>query len=239
MKVFPTIEEQERFYNDYWRELKPFGASKLSRIIKILEYFQIIRRSIPTPKIIDFGCGDGRCVAFWNELGSATGIDLSSEAVNMASKRYPFITFRSGDAINSGYHNESFDVIVSQEVIEHIENQVAYLNECHRLLRKDGFLILTTPNKYVFDRKIGGNYSNQPIEKILLPTELKNMIQDKFMILKFESTTIAKGDYGIYRIISNPYFVSILSKLRLDKVRRKIMSRYLFGLHLCVLAKKK
>ena len=69
-----------------------------------------------------------------------------------------------------------YDVVISQEVIEHIEDQEKYLENCFRVLKKGGYLIMTTPNKKVFDHMKDGNWSKQPIEKILTPKSFKNLI---------------------------------------------------------------
>ena len=45
-----------------------------------------------------------------------------------------------------------FDVVVSQEVIAHVPDQAAYLEKAADVLRRDGYLIITTPNKFVVDR---------------------------------------------------------------------------------------
>jgi 2-polyprenyl-3-methyl-5-hydroxy-6-metoxy-1,4-benzoquinol methylase len=147
--------KQIEFYNNYWKDLSKFGSYKLKRISKIITLLNIAKKTKKKPKILDLGCGDGRCCAIWNEIGNTTGLDLSETAMQVASKRYPFISFQSGDGTNTSFKNNSFDIIISQEVIEHIEIQSEYLNECYRLLSSDGLLILTTPNKLLRPKKWG------------------------------------------------------------------------------------
>jgi len=235
----PSLTQQAQFYNKYWAELKPFGSYKVARIVKIVQYLSFISKHVKKPSILDLGCGDGRCVSIWNEFGRAAGLDLSDEAMKAARTRYPFLEFSSGDATATSFKENSFDVIVSQEVIEHIENQGAYVSECSRLLKNDGYLIITTPNKYFFDRTIKGNYSRQPIEKILLPSELKEVLEKKFTILKFESIIFAAANKGIYRLLSNKILIAILKKIKLNFIREELMNKFHLGVHLCILARKK
>src|SRR5688572_18407662 len=235
----PTLSEQTQFYNQYWSKLKSFGSYKVARIVKILQYLAIVCKSRKNPQILDLGCGDGRCVAIWNEFGKATGLDLSDEAMKAAKSRYPFLEFFQGDATATTFPSETFDVIISQEVIEHIEDQPAYIDECHRLLRANGCLILTTPNKYYFDRTEKGNYSRQPIEKILLPGELKQLLVGKFEIIKMESIVFAGANKGVYRIVTNSLVVAAFKTLGLEFLRHEFMSRFNLGVHLCVMAIKK
>jgi ubiquinone/menaquinone biosynthesis C-methylase UbiE len=44
------------------------------------------------------------------------------------------------------FSNNQFDYVVAGEIIEHLENPKAFLDEVYRILKKDGYLILTTPN---------------------------------------------------------------------------------------------
>lgn len=235
----PTLHDQEQFYDAYWSRLKPYGRFKAARVSKIVEYLSEIKIKRIGSEILDLGCGDGRSVAIWNIFGKATGLDLSPAAVAHAKKAYPGLDYFSGDALHTPFNNQTFDIIVSQEVIEHIEEQQLYIDECHRLLRDNGYLVLTTPNKYYFDRVKGGNYSKQPIEKIMESGQLRALVESKFSILKLESIVIAPADYGIYRLLFNKIVVALFRATRLDFLRKEIIKRNLLGLHLCVLARKK
>ena len=233
------LNEQIDFYNKYWKDLNKFGSYKIKRISEIIRLLDKVQKKIKKPKILDLGCGDGRCCAIWNEIGDTTGVDLSVSAMEIAKKRYPHISFLNGNAVNTNFEDESFDVIITQEVIEHIEVQEDFVAECFRLLRKNGFMILTTPNKYYFDRVKGGNYSNQPIEQILTPTELKNLLKEKFKIHEFYSIIFPKGDYGIYNFLGNSFVNKVISGLRLYQVRNRLMSKNNLGVNQILLLEKK
>lgn len=231
-----SLQDQINFYNNYWSEFSHFGNYKIYRIINILEILVLVKKKIgKAPEILDLGCGDARTVAIWNEIGPSTGLDLSVEAIENAKKRYPFLNLYSGNATKTAFEDKSFDVVISQEVIEHIEEQITYIRECHRLLRENGCLILTTPNKYYFDRRKGGNYSRQPIENIVTPRELKHLVSQYFTVIELRSGTIAEGHYGIYKFISNRYISVIIKRLNLNR----ILERCNFGLQLYLFAVKK
>lgn len=233
-----SLKEQELFYNKYWSELKTFSGFKVIRLTRIMTLLNEIRKTISYPRIIDLGCGDGRSVPIWSLFGKAIGFELSSSAVANAKQNFPFIQYESGNALDTQLPSGSVDVVISQEVIEHIENQQAYIKECSRLIADNGFLILTTPNKYYFDHTKLGNYSKQPIEKILLPAELKKIVEIHFKILKAETIVVAKGDYGIYRFLFSKLLVGILSKLHLDFIRQEFIKKQMLGVHICILARK-
>jgi ubiquinone/menaquinone biosynthesis C-methylase UbiE len=232
------LKQQSEYYDTLWEGSQKFGSYKLKRVIEILKLLDFAKKHKKNPKILDLGCGDGRCCQIWHEIGDTKGIDLSQESMKIAEKRFPFIEFTSGDATNTNYKDKSFDIIISQEVIEHIETQTTYIDECKRLLSKNGILILTTPNKFYFDRRIGGNYSDQPIENILYPKELKKLLSKDFEILKFYSFLHPKGDKGIYRLINSKFIHYGFALFKANALKDYILSRSNLGLHLITVAKK-
>ena len=63
------------------------------------------------------------------------------------------------------FADESFDVVVSMEGIEHFENQTAFLRECARVLRPGGWLLLTTPNILHLNSRVAGFLTGQRLLK--------------------------------------------------------------------------
>jgi len=207
LNLHDKVQHQKDFYDEYWKDFRAFSSYKIQRVIWIISTLLKIRSSLPSPepKILDMGCGDGRLASFWKEVTGAElhGLDLSPRAVMNARNRYPFVNYLEGNATDSPYEDETFDLIVSQELIEHIENQRAFIAECGRILKRNGYLILTTPNKYFFDRREGGNYSGQPIENIVDKAQLFSLVCPDFVVRRFETIIWAAGDYGAYRLLAN------------------------------------
>lgn len=189
---------------------------------------------------MDLGSGDGRLTSFIGQFGKTDAVELSQYAVNVSNELYPHVNFQQGDALEFDFKNKSYNVVVSQEVIEHIEDKSEYLKVCHKVLGTRGFLILTTPNKNVLENmKNGDTYSNQPIELPTSKSELKSLLkQNNFKIIKYQSIILNHGDKGVYKIINQPHFVAALNHLWVGKFRDTILSQMGFGLHHCVLAQK-
>ena len=121
--------------------MKPLlTCSKIERAV----LRRLIRFGLPAgAKILDAPCGAGALVASLNAVGfEAWGADLQPEAQAVLGER-----FRCGD-LNSQlpWPDASFDVVVSVEGIEHLENRFGFLRAVHRLLRPGGLLVITTPN---------------------------------------------------------------------------------------------
>ena len=92
--------------------------------------------------ILDVGCGRGEFLGRLPFTIRRSGID------SLAPEEIPSgIEYRQGDIAGGlPWGDGEFDAIFSGEVIEHLLDTAAFLAECHRVLRPDGILILTTPN---------------------------------------------------------------------------------------------
>ncbi|MAZ72126.1 MAG: hypothetical protein CMC70_03170 [Flavobacteriaceae bacterium] len=233
------IKDQIKFYDDRWAKKSFLNSLKLRRATKIMEYFTVVKRKLKLPLTIDLGCGDGRFISFIGEFTPAEGIELSEEAVRIAQEKYPDTVFHQGNVLEFPFKQQQYDLVISQEVIEHIEDQPAYIEVAAAILKKGGYLILTTPNKKVFDHMEGGNWSQQPIEKVLTPDELKKLINAKFDIITYETIIFNFGNLGYFKWVNHRFFIGGAKKLGLENLRNTLLSKLGFGLHQCVLAKKK
>ena len=236
-----NIEEQKSFYDKYWSTNKFINSLQLRRCVKILEYFTVVKRKIRKPLILDLGSGDGRLTAFLGQFGMTDAVELSQQAVDKANELYPHVNFQQGDALAFDFKDKTYDVIVSQEVLEHIEDKDKYVSVCHKVLKPKGYLILTTPNKNVLDHMTEGKtWSDQPIELPVSKRELKKILrQQNFKILKYESIVMNFGNKGYYKIINNKFVVAVFKKIGLAKFRESVLSSLGYGLHHCILAQKK
>lgn len=117
-----------------------------------LERYCFAVKFIENKNVLDVACGCGYGTSFLARHGakSVIGIDRSKEALERA-KFYtePNLKFINGDAYRLESENNTFDVIISFETIEHLDNPIKFVTELQRVLKKDGTLIISTPNKLV------------------------------------------------------------------------------------------
>lgn len=100
-------------------------------------------------KVLDVGCGTGRLVKFLNENGfEAIGCDLAEEALKIARERNKNSCLVKASAINLLFKNQSFDLVTAIALIEHLTQKEGrqFIQETHRVLKKDGYFFLVTPN---------------------------------------------------------------------------------------------
>ncbi len=237
------IQEQKEFYNTYWQGLPPLSTYKVMRTRWIMDALLKIRRQVndENTKLLDLGCGDGRLVPFWQAItgADAYGLELSPKAVDTAQQLYPGIKYTEGNAIQTTYPASNFDIIICQEVMEHIEQQNALIKECARITKTYGWLVLTTPNKFYFDNRKGGNYSNQPVEKLVNKEDLIQLLTPYYDVQSYETLIYAKGDYGIYKFITNRYLLAILRRLGIENLWKQYLLKKGYGLHMAVVCRKR
>lgn len=98
-------------------------------------------------KILDLGCGTGYGSALLTQNGSVVAMDKEKQAILYARKHYiKGPEFKLGDVESFAVYLGQFDVICAFEIIEHLKRPRAFLKNIYKLLRKDGFVILSTPN---------------------------------------------------------------------------------------------
>ncbi len=196
----PSINEQQDYWDKRWERSRTPNQYQLTRSEKVLEYLRSLQ--LDRPKILDMGCGTGWFTEQLSHLGVPLGIDLSETAIDVARSLFPNINFMAGNLYELVFPEKEFDVIVSQEVISHVEDQVKLMDMMAQLLKPNGYLILTTVNKFVIERTYQASDPREHIKEWLSKKALKRLLQPNFQILR-ATTVIPMGDQGILRLVSS------------------------------------
>lgn len=239
--ALPSILEQQNYYTTRWNQFQYGTPLELTRMAIVLDFMSRIGLS-PYPKVCDLGCGSGWSTNVLGMFGPATGVDLSD--VSIAQERYPNCEFISINVPEWEAPTCEFDVVVSMEVIEHIEqaHQSKFLAIAHRMLKPGGHLVLTTPNKRTMNAIHGGgrSWSSQPLENWLSPKELNALLEENgFEVEARTSVTLGVASEGIYRIVNSPKLNTFLQAIGLHRFWQQAARWANFGVHLAILARKK
>jgi O-antigen biosynthesis protein len=104
--------------------------------------------------VLDIACGEGYGSVMLAQLAKqVVGVDLSVDAIQHARQAYGQIgnlSFVVASALSTGLPSASFDAVVSFETIEHLHEQEQMIAELRRLLRPNGFLIISSPNRPIY-----------------------------------------------------------------------------------------
>ncbi len=110
---------------------------------------------------LDFGCYQGHLLGALRRKGvqQLVGIDVAGEAVETARQIYTGIEFyHLRQSIPLPFTDGLFTSITLLDVLEHVDDQKALLDELHRVLRDEGLLVVTVPQQHVFSFLDRGNY---------------------------------------------------------------------------------
>ncbi|ACV47578.1 MULTISPECIES: class I SAM-dependent methyltransferase [Halomicrobium] len=104
----------------------------------------------PTDRVLDVGCGNGSHVLFFAEQGlSAAGVDISKPAIELGRQRAAEtgldVDFKTGDAADLSWGSETFDLVVSDGVLDHVSFSEAksILAEIQRVSTPDAYIFLS------------------------------------------------------------------------------------------------
>lgn len=141
------------FYEYYARESQTSRAYERFRSIRdaVLRMDQSKDGSHPCD-VADVGCGAGTQSLLWAELGHRVhGVDVNQPLLDLARKRAASagfkIDFRLGSAVSLPLPDNSMDVCLAVELLEHVADWESCLKEFTRVLRPGGVLFMSTTNK--------------------------------------------------------------------------------------------
>ncbi len=100
---------------------------------------------LPPARVLEVGCAHGGYLALLGWAGyEAIGTEMSPEIARFATEAFGVTVF-PGTAEAQPFKPGSFDIIVLNDVMEHLPDPVATLSHCAMLLSKDGFFVIQTP----------------------------------------------------------------------------------------------
>lgn len=100
----------------------------------------------PDPAILDVGTSTGANLRLLQEMGftNLLGLDRSPEAIRWCEGK-GLGTVQRGDICSIPFRDESFDLILATDIIEHVDDDIMALKELQRVLKKSGRIVITVP----------------------------------------------------------------------------------------------
>jgi SAM-dependent methyltransferase len=186
--------------------------------------------------VLDIACGEGYGAAYLAIVArSVVGVDIDPQSIRHAGARYTGmnLSFRVGSCTDIPLADRSVDVVVSFETIEHIEQHERFLKEILRVLRPDGRLIISSPNKAVYSDR--DRYQNPYHVRELYFDELRDLLCSWFSDVRlygqrivavsavhplrglapdarFISPTVREAEHGLPALPEPAYFIAVCSR---------------------------
>jgi len=195
-----------------------FGSPKEEREHS-LRYLFAKKFLKPSYICLDAACGSGYGTSILaNNVKKIIGVDISEHAIGFAKINFPSknIHFDVQDLENLKFPKNLFDVIVSIETFEHVKNQEKILKKFKQILKKNGLLIISTPDATI-NKKMGFVSPFHINEKT--KEEFVEMISSFFRIEKLYGQKIIKKIPLIKKLFRS--ILKGIGKLDVFKIRSK------------------
>jgi tocopherol O-methyltransferase len=186
------------YYGAEGTEKKERRQAQIDLIEEVLQWAQVESAE----NILDVGCGIGGSSLYLagKYAASVTGITLSPVQANRAIERAAGLglsgrtNFQVADALNMPFADNSFDLIWSLESGEHMPDKTKFLQECYRVLKPGGTMIVVT-------------WCHRPIDTSPLTVEERNQLEEIYRV------------YCLPFVISLPEYAEIAHQLPLENLR--------------------
>lgn len=145
--------------------------------------------------VLDIACGEGYGTSMLaGAAKSVVGVDIAPAVVAHARKAYrqhKNLAFLEGNATAIPCQDRSFDAVVSFETIEHLPEQARMLREIRRVLRPDGFLVISSPNRPVYNatRDVANEFHVRELDF----RELDRLLKHEFPAVRYVNQRLVAG----------------------------------------------
>lgn len=188
----------------------PLRAKRTAKILG--EYVQ------KDARILDLGCGIGLSLHILAQIfPNIIGCDIDEKALQACDKILKEVGVKSIGLKKYNGHklpfpDNTFDAVLSIEVIEHVKSPNLMLKEIERVLKREGFLIITTPNKY---------WPMETHYKLPLLSYLPSKLADYYV-----SVTGRGKKYDVYPLSYNNFSKLVNKYFHFEDVTINIIRRY-------------
>jgi 2-polyprenyl-6-hydroxyphenyl methylase/3-demethylubiquinone-9 3-methyltransferase len=203
IRQFTKLADEWWSPNGAFRPLHQMNPARLTYIRdQVCNHFQrdhLTHKPLEDLRIVDIGCGGGLLTEPLHRLGAnVMGVDAGVENIEIAKAHAELSEFQidyqtiTAEALSE--KGNTFDVIISMEVIEHVANLDSFLSACCRLINPNGVLILSTLNRTVRSFALGivaAEYILRWVArgthewgKFVKPSELASLLRKEGVVIK-------------------------------------------------------
>ncbi len=191
---------------------KPFSAERLEThifnftAVEHLHRYAMAKKLCVGKQVLDIASGEGYGSNLLAQVAAkVTGVDIDETAIKKSKEIYKSanLNFKVGSCSAIPLENKSIDVVVSFETIEHHDQHEEMLVEIKRILKEDGLLIISTPDKKYYSDHL--NYSNPFHVKELYKADFEKIITKYFNFYQLYYQRYLSGSLIINAEIHNGY----------------------------------
>ncbi len=177
-----------------WKRARELSVERGKLVHSVLSQFMELKHL----SILDLGSGEGGTAKVFSGNNLIVSFDLSvirlqrqkiSTDLNIQKTEIKLV---NGNALQLPFSNKSFDLIIIQDVIEHLDDHLNFYNEIKRVLRQNGMIYISTPNKLSLLNFFSDPHFGLPVVSILKRKSIKKYFLRYFRKDDFKRDDIAQ-----------------------------------------------
>ena len=166
-------------------------------------------------KILDLGSGEGGTSKVLAENNDVVSFDISKERLRRQSESTENLERLCGSALDLPFNKNSFDIVILQDVIEHLPEKDNFPETIHHLLKDEGIVYLSTPNKFSIFNFLSDPHWGVPVISILSRKKIK-----KYFLRYFRKSEVTRKDIAELNSLNDLY------KLFDEKFKLQLYTKY-------------
>ncbi len=161
-------------------------------------------------RVLDIGCGTGKLLDWLKRHDwQVYGVEICKQAAEYGNSFG--LNIFNGELIEAKFSSEFFDVVVINQVLEHLYDPRGTLREIHRILKRDGMLLVGVPNIGSYEARVFGRYWSA----LEIPRHLYHFSIHSLRLL------LTENNFDIQKIIGKTFFIPYLHKNSLSFLGEK------------------
>lgn len=215
IEVKPFWLDEKHPNYELWKRTRDLAVERGNFVLKVISQY----RDCKNLTVLDLGCGEGGTSAIFSENNNVVSLDINKIKLltlpvnNKIIGNIDEIPFKSG----------SFNIIILQDVIEHLSLTNEFFDSLYSLLRKDGLIYLSTPNKYSIINFISDPHWNFPFISVLERETIR-----KYFLKYFRKAEVNRSDIAqllslkeLYSLSSNNFEIKLNTKFATEELLKE------------------
>ena len=199
-----------------WKRARDLSIERGKFVRSIIEKYLMCENLT----ILDLGSGEGGTSIVFSGQNRVFGYDLNLIRLERQKNNSANYHKINGNALKLSFKDNSFNLIILQDVIEHLPDVRLIINEIRRVLKPRGFIYISTPNKYSIFNFIADPHWGLPFVSILKRDRIR-----KYFLKYFRREEINRKDipellslYDIHKYFDNYFEINLETKHSVERL---------------------
>ncbi len=209
-KPTPWLDEKHPNY-ERWKRAREISIERGKIVLSIISKV----RECQNLKILDFGSGEGGTSEVLSQDNIVTSFDMNKIRLLRQQNSLSDINLLCGSSSSLPFKNNSFDLIILQDVLEHLDSREKLSNNIYNLLNDNGMIYLSTPNKFSVINIIADPHWGVPVVSLLKRESIR-----KYFLNYFRKSEVNRKDISELLSLKNIY------ELFVDKFEIQLFTKH-------------